>query len=83
MNNNTHDELTGLFNMSYMKINYSKYLSSHTKAKMIASDLTDFKYINDRFGITVLRFLLEYYPGFLMIVIGMLLLEEVVMNFLF
>lgn len=47
---NLIDELTKLFSMKYMKLNYSDFLRKNKGAKLIAIDIDNFKNINDQFG---------------------------------
>lgn len=47
---NLIDELTKLFSMKYMKLNYNTFLKKNKSAKIIAIDIDNFKHINDQFG---------------------------------
>lgn len=44
------DNLTKLYNMRYLKENYSNYIENNKDVKVIAIDFTKFKYINDNYG---------------------------------
>ena len=44
------DNLTGLYNLFYLKENYSKYIEKREKCYLISIDLKKLKYINDNFG---------------------------------
>lgn len=47
---NLIDELTRLFSMKYMKLNYNTFLKKNKRVKLIAIDIDNFKHINDQFG---------------------------------